>query len=349
MTEKIAGKVTETDAGTDTGTDAGASPGTVAGTVADKIKVAVVGTGGIGGYFGGRLAAAGHDVGFVARGAHLAALRESGLTVDSAAGDFAVAHVHATDDTRDIGEVDFVLLCVKTWQLPPAIAALKPLVGPGTAVVTLQNGVEAPEQVAAEVGRDAVLPGTAKIIAHLDGPGRVRHVGGPASLAFAEWDDRASDRVARLRAALTGASVSTAAPEDIWAELWAKFLFVVPFGGLGTVADAPFGVLRSRPGTRQLLVDGMTEIQRVASALDVRLPDDIVDRTLDFIDQQPAEGTSSLQRDILSGRPSELDAWNGSVVRLGERTGTPTPVNRYLYEVASVLATRSPQGAAPTT
>ncbi|MGA4837917.1 2-dehydropantoate 2-reductase [Streptomyces sp. G45] len=314
-----------------------------------RIKVAVVGTGGVGGYFGGRLAAAGHDVGFVARGAHLEALRSTGLTVASAAGDFSVAPVRASHDTRDIGEVDVVLLCVKTWQLPPAIAALKPLVGADTAVVTLQNGVEAPEQVAAAVGRDAVLPGTAKIIAHLDGPGRVRHVGGPATLAFAEWDDRASDRVTRLRAALADASVSVAVPDGIWAELWAKFLFVVPFGGLGTVTDAPFGVLRSRPGTRRLLAEGMAEVRQVADALGVRLPDDIVDRTLAFVDQQPAEGTSSLQRDIRSGRPSELEAWNGSVVRLGERAGVPTPVNRYLYEVASVLAARGrlSGGAAP--
>ncbi|MEV0442412.1 2-dehydropantoate 2-reductase [Streptomyces spectabilis] len=308
---------------------------------AGQVRVAVIGTGGIGGYFGGRLAAAGHDVRFVARGAHLEALRRDGLRVDSTAGDFAVAPVRATDDTRDIGEVDYALLCVKTWQLPAAVAALKPLIGADTAVVTFQNGVEAPEQVARAVGRGAVLPGTAKIIARLDGPGRVRHAGGPAALAFAEWDNSASERVERLASALTGASVAASVPDDIWAELWAKFLFVVPFGGLGTVTDAPFGVLRSRPGTRKLLVEGMTEIQHLAAAHDVALPEDIVARTLAFLDQQPAEGTSSLQRDILSGRPSELDAWNGSVVRLGERTGTPTPVNRYLYEVASVLATRS--------
>ncbi|MEI5101132.1 2-dehydropantoate 2-reductase [Streptomyces sp. PmtG] len=308
---------------------------------AERVSVAVLGTGGIGGYFGGRLAAAGHDVRFVARGAHLQALRRDGLRVDSAAGDFSVAPVRASDDTRDIGEVDYVLLCVKTWQLEPAVAALKPLVGATTAVVTFQNGVEAPERVAREVGRAAVLPGTAKIIAHLDGPGRVRHVGGPAALAFAEWDNGPSERVARLVSALTGSSVSAAAPADIWAELWAKFLFVVPFGGLGTVTNAPFGVLRSRPGTRRLLVEGMTEIQRLAQAHGVELPEDIVSTTLDFLDRQPAEGTSSLQRDILAGRPSELDAWNGSVVRLGERAGVPTPVNRYVYEVAGVLAERA--------
>ncbi|UUN27855.1 2-dehydropantoate 2-reductase [Streptomyces sp. FIT100] len=300
------------------------------------MRIAVIGTGGVGGYFGGRLAAAGHDVTFVARGAHLDALRHDGLTVESAAGDFAVAPVRATDDIAGIGEVDHVLLCVKTWQLAPAIAALPPLLGDGTAVVTLQNGVEAPHEVAGAVGREAVLPGTAKIIAQLDGPGRVRHTGGPGLLSFAEWDNRPTDRVERLRTALDGAGVAAVVSEDIWAELWTKFLFVVPPGGLGAVTDAPFGALRSRPGTRRLLVEAMTEIRQVAQALDIKLPDDVVPASMAFLDQQPAAGTTSLHRDLAAGNPSELEAWTGAVVRLGERTGTPVPVNRVLHEVLSL-------------
>ncbi|MDH6123398.1 2-dehydropantoate 2-reductase [Kitasatospora sp. GP82] len=300
------------------------------------MRIAVIGAGGIGGYFGGRLAAAGHDVSFVARGAHLEALRRDGLTVQSPAGDFSVAPVHATGDTREIGEVDFVLLCVKTWQLAPALTVLKPLMGSGTAVMPLQNGVEAPTEVAEVVGRDAVVPGIAKIITYLDGPGRVHHVGGQGSLTFGEWDNSATARVQQLRAALDDAAVTAVVAEDIWAELWAKFLFVVPFGGVGAVTDAPVGALRSRPGTRQMLVDGMTEIQRVAQAMDIRLPDDIVPSTMAFLDQQPAVGTSSLQRDIRAGNPSELEAWTGAVVRLGARTATATPVNSFLYEVLSL-------------
>ncbi|MFI6585204.1 2-dehydropantoate 2-reductase [Embleya sp. NPDC050493] len=307
----------------------------------ETLRVAMIGAGGIGGYFGGRLAAAGHDVTFVARGAHLEALRREGLSVDSVAGSFTVAPAQATDDTRDIGEVDVVMLCVKTWQLPPAIAALEPLVGPGTAVVTVQNGVEAPEQVAQAIGRHAVLPGTVKIFANLDGPGRVRHVGGPAALTFAEWDNRPTERAERLRAALDTAGTTAVISADIWAELWAKFLFVVPFGGLGVATDAPIGVLRSREGTRRLLVDAMREIRQVAQAMGSALPDDILDTTMAFVDGQPATGTSSLQRDIASGHRSELEAWTGAVVRLGARTGTATPVNNLLYEVASVRAARS--------
>jgi 2-dehydropantoate 2-reductase len=207
------------------------------------MRIAVLGAGGVGGYFGAG-SRAGHDVPFVARGAHLAALREQGLAVESIAGDFVVAPVTATDDTSGVGAMDVVVLGVKTCQLPPAIAALPPLVGLGTGVVSLQNGVEAPVEVAEAVGREAVLPGVARIFAVVDGPGRVRHVGGPASLAFAEWDNRDSARVDGLRAALGAAGVAVETSGDIWTELWAKFLFVVPLGGLGGVTDEPVGVLR---------------------------------------------------------------------------------------------------------
>ncbi|WP_399089530.1 2-dehydropantoate 2-reductase [Streptomyces sp. BBFR2] len=305
------------------------------------MKIAIVGAGGVGGFFGGRLAAAGHDVRFVARGAHLEALLRDGLTVRSPDGDFAVERVRATSDASEIGVSDFVLLCVKTWQLPAAIEALKPLVGPGTGVVTLQNGVEAPELVAEVVGREAVLPGVAKVIARLAGPGVIQHVGGEGSLTFGEWDDRVTDRAQRLRDALTEAGARGVVAGRIWAELWAKFLFVVPFGSLGAVTDAGFGELRSRPGTRRLLADGMAEVARLARAADVELPDDLVESTLAFIDRQPAQGTSSLQRDILAGLPSELDAWTGAVVRLGDRLGTPTPVHDVLYEVLNLREERA--------
>ena len=302
------------------------------------MKIAVIGAGGIGGYFGGRLAAAGHEVGFVARGAHLEALRRDGLTVRSVNGDFTVAPARATDEPRELGAAEVVMLAVKTWQLEQATALLAPLMGSGTAVLTTQNGVEAPQQVADVVGREAVLPGLAKIFASIEEPGVIRHVGGPASLAFAEWDGSPSDRVERLRTALVEAGVAATVPESVWTELWAKFLFVVPFGGLGAVTDAPIGVLRSAPGTRHLLEDAMREIRDVGQALGVKLPGDIVESTMAFVDQQPPEGRSSLQRDLLSGRPSELDAWNGAVARLGSGAGVATPIHALLYDVLTVLA-----------
>lgn len=309
------------------------------------MRIAVIGAGGIGGYFGGRLAAAGEDVHFVARGAHLKALRGDGLAIEGPDGDVSVVPVRATDDSAEIGVVDHVLLCVKTWQLESALKAVPPLLGPDTAVVTVQNGVQAPDQVADAVGRAAVLPGIAKVITLLEAPGRVRHVGGLGLLGFGEWDGRPSERTRRLSAALDGAGIKGGLLEDIWAELWTKFLFIVPFGGLGAAADATIGELRTRPGTRRLLTEAMTEIEHIARARNIRLAPDVVPTTLDFVDQQPAAGTSSLQRDLLAGRPSELEALTGAVVRLGAESGVPTPVNSLLHEVLSVREARA--GARP--
>ena len=300
------------------------------------MRIAVLGTGGIGGYFGGRLAAAGHDVTFVARGAHLEAIRERGLQVASVAGDFTVHPASATDDPASAGVVDVVLLAVKTWQLPPVLETLPSIVGPATAVVTTQNGVEAPDQVAAVVGRGAVLPGIAKIFAFIDGPGRITHAGGPASLAFDEWEPRpggASERVVRLRQAVAASGAASPEPDDIWAELWSKMLMVVPFGGLGAALAATIGELRGNPARRALLRDAMREVESLARARGIRLPEKVVEGTLAFVDDQPADATTSLQRDLLEGRPSELDAWTGAVVRLAADAGVDVPLHRLLLEL----------------
>lgn len=305
------------------------------------MRIAVIGTGGVGGYFGGRLALAGHDVTFVARGDHLAAIRRDGLRVESVTGDFAVREAVATDDPAGIGVVDLVLVAVKTWQLPEVVPVLPSLVGEDTAVLTTQNGVEAPGQVAEAVGSDAVLPGVVKIFAMVSAPGVVAHVGGPATLAFGEWDDRDSERVTWILEAFIDAGVEATVSRGIWTELWAKMLFVVPLGGLGAALDATVGQLRTTH--RDLLAEAMSEVADLAAARGVTLPEGIVARSLDFVDRQPADSTSSLQRDVLAGRPSELDAWTGGVVRLAAESGVPVPVHRTLL---AVLTARHP-GALP--
>lgn len=306
------------------------------------MRIAVLGAGAIGGYFGGRLAASGHDVTFLARGPHLEAIREHGLVVTSVAGDFTVHPAQATDDLAAIGPVDAVLLAVKTWQLAPVLEKLPALMAPDTAVITVQNGVEAPTQVAAAVGRGAVLPGIAKIFAQLDGPGRVVHLGGPASLAFDEWSPTPgapSARVTRLRVAVTASGAASPAPDDIWAELWSKMLFVVPFGSLGAALDATIGQLRSKPSSRALLTDAMREVEALARARGIRLPAQVVEGTMAFVDDQPADSTTTLQRDLLEGRPSELDAWTGAVVRLAVESDVDVPLHRLLLEL---LTSRHP-------
>jgi 2-dehydropantoate 2-reductase len=305
------------------------------------MRIAIIGAGGVGGYFGGRLARAGNDVSFVARGEHLAAMRRDGLRVRSVAGDFTVHPVRATDRPAEVGPTDAVLVATKTWQVEEACRAAAPLLGPDTVVVTLQNGVEAPAQAAEAVGRERVLPGVARIFSRVEAPGVVVHGGGPASVTFGEWDGPPTARVERLRAVLEAAGVAAVTPDDVQADLWAKFLFVVPMGGVGALARAPVGVLRAVPETRRLLEEAMAEIRAVARARGIGLPDDVVARTMGFVDAQPAEGTTSLQRDIAGGRPSELEAWCGAVVRLGAAAGVATPLHRVMYHALLPLERRA--------
>jgi 2-dehydropantoate 2-reductase len=295
------------------------------------MRIAVFGTGGAGGYFGGRLAQAGEDVTFIARGEHLQAIREHGLQVESVKGDFEIQPVQATDNPADVGEVDVAIVGVKAWQVPEAAQAMLPLLGPETYVLPLQNGVEAPTQLAAVLGSGRVLGGLARIFSFIAEPGLVRHVGGPASIAFGELDNRPSERAERLREAFARAGVTAEIPPDINVALWEKFLFIASFGGLGAVTRAPIGTLRSIPETRRMLEQGMREIFHVARSKNIPLADDVIAETMGFVDSQPPVGIASMQRDLIAGRPSELEAWNGAVTRLGQQAGVATPLHTFLY------------------
>nr|WP_246351341.1 2-dehydropantoate 2-reductase [Deinobacterium chartae] len=301
----------------------------------------VFGSGGVGGYFGARLAQAGHRVGFVARGAHLAALRAQGLRVLSPLGELHLERVEASDDPTELPEPELVLVAVKTWQVPEAAAALRGVVREGTAVLPLQNGVEAPEQLMQVLGPDAVLGGLCRIIAYLEAPGVIRHLGVEPSVTFGELDDRRSERVATLEALWTSAGVTCEVPASIVTAMWEKFLLIASWSGVGAVTRAPIGVLRALPETRALLVDCMREVMAVAQARGVALGADTVERTLAFGDAAPPDGTSSMQRDIMEGRPSELEAQTGAVVRLGALAGVPTPVNRVIYAALRPLEARA--------
>jgi len=295
------------------------------------MRIAMFGVGGAGGYFGARLVRAGADVAFIARGEHLRAIRENGLRVDSADGDFVASPALATDDPAVVGVVDAVFVGVKAWQVPDAAAAMAPMIGPETFVVPLQNGVEAPGQLAERLGREHVVGGLAKVLSFIDAPGRIRHLGGPASIALGELDHRPSERTKRLHAVLTGAAIAAEIPPDIHVALWEKFLFIAPLGGVGAATRVPVGTFRALPETRWMLEEGMREIAAVAAARQVPLPDDVVARTMAFVDALPLAGTASMQRDIVAGRFSELEALNGAVARLGRQSGIAVPVNDFLY------------------
>lgn len=293
------------------------------------MRIAVFGSGAVGGYFGGRLAEAGEDVAFVARGEHLAAIRRSGLGVTSIDGDFVVHPARATDDPAALGLVDVVLLGVKAWQVSEAAGALRPLVGSRTIVVPLQNGIEAPERLADVLGAEHVLGGLCRIIGHLVAPGRIRHAGAEPYIAFGPLEPSTRDRAEALRAAFGRTrGVRVEIPSDIRAAMWSKFLFIAALGGVGALTRAPVGIIRGQPECRRLLHEAMVEIREVAAGHGIALPADLIQQTLAYVDSLPADGTASMQRDIVHGRPSELDAQIGAVVRLGERAGVGVPLNR---------------------
>ena len=294
---------------------------------------AVFGTGAVGGYFGGRLAEAGHDVRFVARGRQLAAIRDHGLRVSSVDGDFLIRPARVADDPAAIGHVDVVLVAVKAWQVPEAGDAMRPMVGESTFVVPLQNGVEAPDQLSAVLGRPRVLGGLCRILAYLDGPGHIRHTGVTPYVAFGELDGSSGARVETLRQAFTSTrGITVEVPSDIRVAMWSKFLFIAALGGVGALTRSLIGALRSEPKSRELLRQGLEEIRAVALGRNILLPADIVDGTLAYIDTLPTDGTASMQRDIMEGRPSELEAQVGAVVRLGDLVGVPVPVHRMIYQ-----------------
>lgn len=299
------------------------------------MKIAVFGTGAVGGYFGGRLAQSGEEVTFIARGENLKAIRENGLRVDSIKGNFSVRPYGITNDTTQVGIVDAVLVAVKAWQVAEAAEAIRPMIGRDTIVVPLENGVEAPAALAAVLGKGPVLGGLCRIISMVVGPGHIHHAGAEPSIAFAELDNRPSPRAELLRDAFVRAGVSAQVPPDIYAAVWEKFLFIAPVSGVGAVTRATLGAIRSVPETRKLLTEAMREVYEVARAGNVALAEDTVTKVLGFVDKLPPDGTASMQRDIQEGRPSELESQNGAVVRLGRKAGVKTPVHEFLY--ASLL------------
>jgi 2-dehydropantoate 2-reductase len=312
------------------------------------VRIAIFGAGGVGGYFGGRLAQAGHDVVFIARGAHLAAIRRSGLRVSSIAGDFLVHPAQATDAPESVAPVDVVLVCVKAWQVSEAGHALLPMLGREGCVLPLENGVEAADQLAAVVGRERVLGGLCKIISAVEAPGHIRHSGVPPRVELGELgerDGRQSPRVAALRAAFEQAEgVSVGVPDDIEVALWEKFLFIAPFSGVGAVTRVPAGGFRGVPETRQMLEAAMHEVLALAHARGIALRADAVARTMGFVDALPETATASMQRDILEGRPSELEYQTGTVVRLGRIAGVPVPVGECIYRSLLPLELRARAG-----
>lgn len=302
------------------------------------MKIAVMGAGGVGGYFGARLALAGEEVSLIARGAHLAAIRERGLRLLSELGDATVEPARATDDPAEIGPVDIVLFCVKLWDTEPAAAAARPLIGEGTAVISLQNGI-APEEVLTKVlGQAHVMGGVSQISAAIVEPGVVRHFTPLARLEFGELDNTRSERAEALLAACGRAGIDAAIPDDIVSAIWRKFVFLSAMSAANCLTRMPIGPLREDPVTRALLETLLTEAASVARAKGVAVADDLVPGVMKFIDTWPPDASASMLKDLEAGNRLEVEWLSGAVADLGAELGVPTPAHRVAYAALKGLA-----------
>lgn len=299
------------------------------------MKIAIFGSGAVGGYFGARLAAGGSDVHFVARGDNLAAMRERGLRIESVFGDLHLepAAFGVTDDPASIGPSDIVLFTVKSYDTDAAAGRLAPLLHARTGVISLQNGIDNEERIAAQIGREHVLGGAAFLFAQRARPGHITHTGGPARIVFGEMDGERSERVDVFLAECERARIAAAVAPDIHVALWSKFVFLCAQAGLTAATREPIGVIRETPETAALFRRVMEEIAALGRAEGVALPDDLIERQLEFAAALEPHGRSSMYDDLVAGRPMELEALLGEVVRRGARAKIATPVSEMLYGV----------------
>jgi 2-dehydropantoate 2-reductase len=310
------------------------------------MRIAVFGAGGLGGYFGARFAQAGAEVHLIARGAHLAAVRSTGLTVRSVLGDFHVT-LPATDDPAEIGPVDVVLFAVKSYDTEEAARHLAPLLRAGppgtsaTAVVSFQNGIDNEEKLAAAIGWEHVVGGVCYVFSAIAEPGVISHTGGPTSLIFGEFSGQRTRRVERLLDLCRQAGVRAEIADDIRVALWSKYAFLCALAGMTAAVRLPIGEIRADPAARATFGAIVEEGWRLAGAEGVPLAADFVDRQMAFVDGLEAEGFSSLHHDLVTGHRMELEPLHGELVRRAERAGMDVPASRAVYAILSPWARRN--------
>ncbi len=309
------------------------------------MKIAVIGSGGVGGYFGGRLAASGQDVTFVARGAHLAAMKSNGLKILSALGDLHQPAVRATDDAASIGPVDVVMIAVKLWSTEEAVRTAKALIGPDTVAVSFQNGVVAIDTLVSGLGKAHVMGGVSNIAALIEEPGVIRHNGNMASLFFGELDGKPSPRSQAFCDACNKAGIKTELVADIHKAIWEKFVRLVTLSATTSVMRLPIGPIRSDPDTRALMQQVMEEVVAVGRAKGIKLEADIVPTQLRVIDGYPPAMVASMCGDLRRGNRLELPWLSGHVAKLGQELGIPTPANRFVYAALKPYANGRPAEA----
>jgi 2-dehydropantoate 2-reductase len=302
------------------------------------MRIAVMGSGGLGGYFGALLARGGSEVTFIARGAHLDAMKSGGLRVEGGAEPFRLEHVRATDDPSDIGPVDLVMVCVKLWDTDAALRQLRPLVGPETTVVSFQNGVLKDASLRTAYGDASVIGGVVYIAATMSQPGVITRTGPLERLVFGEFDGQHSSRVAAFHAACVAGGINVEVSGDISREIWEKFVFLVGLSATTATMRVPIGPIRENPQSRALLLDLMREVVAVGRAYGVQLPEDYAEHRLKFVDNVSPDMTSSMYHDLQRGNRLEVRWLSGGVVELGRKVDIDTPLNRAVADILSVNA-----------
>ena len=304
------------------------------------MKIVVFGAGGVGGYYGGLLACAGHQVTFIARGQHLEAMRAKGLKVLSVHGDFLLHPAHVTNKPDEIGRADYIVVAVKHFHLLEAAKLMKPLIGPGSTVLPLLNGVDSHQVLTSIHGPEPVVVGLTNIVSRIEAPGVIRQESQFRRVVAGEMDGRKSSRVQNLLDVWAEWGVETSQPEDIYAHLWTKFLFLASYAGISSLAGVTSGELLSCPETQSLLERAMIEIRELAHRRQIPLDTDVVENALLMLERFESTTTSSMQRDVAAGKPFELEALSGTVVRLGRESQLPTPIHAAIYALLLPLLRR---------
>jgi len=301
------------------------------------MKIAMMGSGGVGGFFGGRLAHAGYDVSFIARGSHLTAMRERGLVIESEPqGDIRLSKVRVTDDPAALGSADLVIFSVKLWDTETAAKQIRSLVRPDTGVLSLQNGVIKDDILRREFGEAAVMGGVAYVATTVSRPGVIRQTGTMQRIVLGEYDGRKSERATFLHEALLRAGITAELSGDVRRAIWEKYVFLVGLSGATTAMRMPIGPIRANAQTRAFFLELMRETVAVGRAHGVALPEDFADDRLAFGDGLPADMTSSMHHDLGRGNPLEVNWLSGGVVQLGAAVGVPTPVNRAVCDILAL-------------
>jgi len=294
------------------------------------MNIVVIGAGGVGGYFGGKLAQAGFNVTFVVRGKTLEAIKTNGLQVKSITGDFVV-HPKVTDTISEIKNPDIIILGVKSWQVDAIARQLKPVITKQTMILPLQNGADNADRLRSILPKENVLAGLCKIVSKIEAPGIINHFVFEPEIVFGEYDNTMSERVKALKEVFDKAGFNNKISENIHLDIWKKFLFITTISGIGAITRSVFGVIREDEDLRQIVYRTANEIVAVANAKGIALTNDDIEMTLKVIDNLDYNTTASMQRDIMEGRPSELENFNGYIVKTGKELHITTPTNAFIY------------------